>query len=290
MSARKPYFHLKPNGSLNIERIGLSPSLRHDFYHLLQTASWQRLIALLSLVYLCANFCFALIYWPGLTGLANARAGSFADAFFFSVQTMSTIGYGYLAPQSMYINCVAVFESLFGFLLTAVSTGLIFAKFSRVRARVMFSEKAVVHTHDGKKILTFRAANQRHGEIVDASINVSLTRDDLTAEGHYFRRIFDLKLERKNSPLFALVWNIIHVIDEDSPLYGLASDDLAKTHSILLITFSGIDDHLAQTLHTRHAYNHANIVFGERLADIVQTRTDGSRLVNYLDFHKTLPE
>ncbi len=282
--------HLTPSGSFNIERIGIQSSWWLDLYHFLQTASWRKLIALLSGVYLGSNLLFALFYLPGLAGLANAHPGSFTDAFFFSVQTMSTVGYGYLAPQSLYINGVMVLESLFGFLFTAISTGLIFAKFSRVRARVMFSQVAVIHTQDRQRILTFRAANQRHAEIVDASIKLALTRDEQTEEGHYLRRIYDLPLRRDTSPLFALVWNIIHVIDENSPLHGQTAESLAQSNTILLLTFSGIDDRLSQTLHTRHAYNHSEIVLGERLADIIETRDDGRRVVNYHHFHSTEPE
>ncbi|MGE3725612.1 MAG: ion channel [Candidatus Sericytochromatia bacterium] len=282
--------HFTPSGSFDIERIGLQSSWRHDLYHFLQTASWRKLITLLSGVYLGANVLFALIYLPGLGGLANARPGSFVDAFFFSVQTMSTVGYGYLAPQSLYINGVMVLESLFGFLFTAISTGLIFAKFSRVRARVMFSRVAVIHTQDRQQILTFRAANQRHAEIVDASVKLALTRDEWTEEGHYLRRIYDLPLRRDTSPLFALVWNIIHVIDSSSPLYGQTAESLAQQNTILLLTFSGIDDRLSQTLHTRHAYNHTEIILGERLADIIESREDGRKVVNYHHFHKTEAE
>lgn len=241
------------------------------------------------MAYLGTNILFALLYWPGVSGLANARPGSFMDAFFFSVQTLSTVGYGYLAPQSLYINCVMVLESLFGFLFTAICTGLIFAKFSRVRARVLFSQKAVIHKQDNQRILSFRAANQRHAEIVDASVKLALTRDEKTAEGHYLRKIYDLPLRRDTSPLFALVWNIMHVIDENSPLYGQTAEDLAQSNSILLLTFSGIDDHLSQTLYARYAYNHVDIVQGYRLTDIIETRADGRRVVNYERFHQIEP-
>jgi len=289
MSA-KQRAQINPDGSFNVDRRGIHASLRHDLYHFLQAASWARLIALLSLLYILANLVFALLYLPGLAGLANARSGSFADAFFFSVQTMSTVGYGYLAPQSLYINLIMVIESVFGFLLTAVATGLIFAKFSRVRARVLFSQVAVIHTLNGKKVLSFRAANQRHAEIVDASIKVALTRDEQTAEGYFLRRFYDLKLERDTSPLFALVWNIYHVIDESSPLFGKNAEDIQNEASVLLVSFSGIDDHLVQTLHTRHAYNSGDIHFGRRLTDIIGWSEEGRRFVDYRRFHETEAE
>ncbi|HEY9842210.1 MAG: ion channel [Candidatus Sericytochromatia bacterium] len=277
---------MKPDGSFNIDRLGLRPSYSRDLYHFLLTSSWPVFLSLLIGVYLLSNLVFALCYSLDPAGISHT--GSFADIFFFAVQTMSTVGYGAMAPQSIFAHLVMVVQLVYGFVLTAISTGLVFAKFSRVRARVLFSSQALIHRFQDVTVLTFRAANQRSSQILDATVRLTLARDEIGIDGQRMRRFYTLRLLRDSSPLFALVWNVYHVIDEQSPLWGLDAADLQGNFSTLLITFSGMDDALSQPMHTRHAYNPSEILFKRRFQDIIGQNPDGRRYVNYLLFHDTL--
>ena len=197
-----------------------------DFYHDLLTASWPLFFLQLAAAFLCVNLIFAMFYVVDRGGIANARPGSFIDAFFFSVQTLGTLGYGVMAPRTLYTNLLVTVESFSGILTIAVFTGIFFSRFSRPSARVMFSRIAVVAPFDGIPTLMFRAANQRGDAIIDASVTVSLARQYTTREGVVMRRFQELKLLRSSTPLFALSWTVMHPIDEASPLYGLSPEDM----------------------------------------------------------------
>lgn len=276
---------MQPDGSFDIVRIGMPASWSRDLYHFLLTSRWRTFFVVLIFVYLCSNLIFAGLYALDAAGVSNAR--SFWDLYFFAVQTMSTVGYGAMVPQSPWAHAVMVLQSVYGFVLTAISTGLVFAKFSRVRARVLFSREALIHIQDGRPVLTFRAANQRSSHILDATLSLTLVRDEISLEGQRLRRFYTLPLLRDASPLFALVWNIYHVIDENSPLWGATQASLQEGYASLLITFHGIDDGLSQSLHTRHAYNFGDIRFGRRFCDIIGQSPDGRRSIDYTRFHES---
>lgn len=279
---------LRREGYFIVDRYGLRTGPMKDIYHQILSLSWRWFLVLLIGVYLGINFIFALLY-HFMPGGVSSTSGTLLDHFFFAVETMSTVGYGGMAPQTLAAHLIMVIQSIIGFLLTAVSTGLMFAKFSRVKAEVLFSRHALIHLFNGKPVLTFRAANKRNSQIVDAQINVTLVYDEVTKEGLFMRRLQDLKLTRQRTPLFALVWNVYHEIDSDSPLYGLSPQDLLDKKMSLMITFYGIDDSLGQGLHTRQAYSSKDFLFYERFQDIIQQKSDGARKVDYRLFHDRLP-
>ena len=194
---------------------------RTDLYHALLTASWGVLFALLAGAYAVFNLVFALLYRLQDGSIFNAKPGSFMDAFFFSVQTMATIGYGDMHPATLYANLLVTVEVLLGLTGFALATGLVFARFSRPTARIMFSRYAVVTTHDGRRMLMFRAANQRRNRILEARASLMLVRNEWTKEGTVMRRFYDLKLTRSHNPTFALTWTVMHPIDGESPLKGV---------------------------------------------------------------------
>ena len=199
-----------------------------DFYHGILTASWLGFVARLAALFLAVNLVFAFLYVADRGGIANARPGNFADAFFFSVQTLGTLGYGVMAPKTLYTNLLVTAESFAGILIIALFAGMIFARFSRPFARVIFSKTAVITTFDGKPMLMFRAANQRGNSILDASAVVSLASNYTTREGDRIRRFQELRLVRSSNPLFALSWTVMHPIDETSPLCNLGLAEMIE--------------------------------------------------------------
>jgi inward rectifier potassium channel len=267
-----------------VERRGLRPALVTDFYHNALTMPISGLLALIGTTYIVANLIFAVLYLA-VGGIANAGAGSFADAFFFSVQTMATIGYGYMYPQSSGANLLATLESVYGLLTVALSSGIMFARISRPTARVMFSRIAVVALVNGVPTLIFRVANQRRNRIVEAQMSVSLLRDEVTKEGVDVRRFHDLALVRSRSPMFALTWSVFHPIDQASPLHGLDGDSFASLDSEIVCSMTGLDDISIQTVHARYIYGPHDVKWGKRLADIIETLPDGRRAIDYAKFH-----
>ncbi len=259
-------------------------------YHLMLTVPWLGFLAIVVLEYLLVNALFALAYLVGGDNIANAQPGSFPDAFFFSVQTFASIGYGFMYPKTVYANIIVAIEAIVGLIGIAVTTGLAFARFSRPTARVLFSRVAVVAPHEGSPTLTFRAANQRRNQILEAQLRVYLLRDEMTAEGHYIRRIHDLKLLRHQTPSFALTWQAMHPIDRHSPLYGMTAESLKQTAAMLVVSLSGLDETVAQTVHARHMYHASDILWSHRFVDVItHTSDDSHRYVDYNYFHDVVP-
>ena len=256
-----------------------------DLYHDLLTLSWLRFLGLAFLIYLAINLAFGLAYFVDPKGVSHTGAWSFGDAFFLSVQTFGTIGYGALAPQDLYANLVVTVESFVSLGSVAVLTGVIFARVSRPSARVMFSRNALVTTYDGRPTLLFRAANQRGNYIVEADVSMNLARQTLTQEGLSIRRMLDLKAVRSRSPLFALSWMGLHVIDEDSPLYGATAESLMAESAEIVVVISGVDESFASRIHARHSYLAEEILFDKQFADILSIDDDGRRVVDYSRFH-----
>jgi inward rectifier potassium channel len=273
-------------GRLLLERRGMpttiGAALGKDAYHFLRTATWTRITLLFGALFLVVNLAFAAILYLGRAEVMNAHG--FADDFWFSVQTLATIGYGYLAPADTLANAVVTVESFVGIALTAMITGVFFARFATPYAKVIFSSVAIIGEHDGKRTLMFRMANARSTAIVEATCHVYLSRDEVLANGEPMRRIYDLPLRRATSPIFSLSWLATHTIDAASPIADLAPETLAAANINIIVTFQGIDDRLAATVHTRYAYNSDDIVFDRRFADIFRNDPDTGR--RYLDFDR----
>jgi inward rectifier potassium channel len=271
-----------------VERISSRGQQPIDIYHHLLTISPWTLFLVLVVVYATFNLVFGVLFVLQPGGIANATPGSFADAFFFSVQTMATIGYGDMHPASIYTNSLVTIEVLLGMTGLALATGLVFARFSRPTARVMFSKVAVIREHDGVPCLMFRAANQRRNQILEAQVAVMLLRDELSSEGVEMRRFHDMEVTRPRTPMFALTWTVIHPIDSTSPLYGESRESLLRAHAQIAVSISGIDETFSQTVHARFHYEATEIRWNHRFADIIARAEDGHRLIDYRRFHDTI--
>ena len=279
----------RPDGRGTITRVGIGRHPITDLYHFLLTASWRNLLLGIVVVWLGANGVFALLYLLVGDGIAGARPGSFVDAYFFSVQTMATIGYGGMAPRTFPAHVIVTAEALTGMLAQAMSTGLIFAKFARPTARVLFSKVVAISVRDGVPSLMFRMANERSNQIVEASLHVAVLRNEVTKEGERLRRVSDLALLRSTTPAFNLTWTAVHAITPDSPLHGVTPESLAKSGTQIIISIMGTDETLAQTVHARHVYSAGDVRFGVRFVDILTGRPDGDAVVDYTKFHDVLP-
>jgi inward rectifier potassium channel len=260
-----------------------------DIYHRLFIVNWPSFFAIVLGVYLLFNVIFAAIYLADPGGISHARPGSFADSFFFSVQTMATVGFGDMHPVDFFANTVVTAEVLLGIMTIAISTALIFARFSRPTARVMFSGVAVIAPYDGAPTLMFRAANRRRNQILEAQISVAVLRDEITAEGQEMRRFHDLTLSRGRSPIFSLSWTVMHPIGEASPLFGATPDSLAAQDARIIVTLTGIDETFSTTIHARHVYPASAILWNRRFADILSESADGVPILDYRRFHDTEP-
>jgi inward rectifier potassium channel len=265
--------------------IGLPRGAWRDAYHTLLTIPWPVFIGLMAAVFLAIHTTFALLYLADPGGITNARPGDFGDCFFFSVQTLGAIGYGELVPKSLYVRLVVTLETFIGLFNLAIATGLMFARFSRPTARIMFSNIAVVAPFEGVPSLMFRAANQRRNLVVEAEVNVSLVRNVVTAEGKIMRRFQDLQVVRARTPLFFLTWQVIHPINEASPLFGETAASLVEAQAEILVVMKGTDETFVSTIHARTSYIPDQIRFGQHLADIFGTDAEGHRTIDFTRFH-----
>ncbi len=277
------------DGHFHIEGVNAWYSFLRDPYHLLLTIPWTVFMAIIGCLYIANNVIFALFYMAGGDCIANAKVGSFLDAFFFSVQTLATIGYGAMYPKTVYSNTIVTIEAMVGMVGVAVLTGLSFARFSKPTARVVFSRVAVITPYDGIPTLIFRTANKRRNLIIEAQMQVYLMRDEVTIEGQFIRRIYEMQLLRHRSPSFTLTWAAMHQINESSPLYGMTPESMVQTNSTLVVSMSGIDETVAQLVHARHTYAAHDILWNSRFVDIFHQTPEGHRYIDYRYFHDVVP-
>jgi inward rectifier potassium channel len=271
-----------------IRIVGAPPAGLRDLYHwLLAVPGWVAL-ALIVAAYLFVNVLFALAYLA-VGGVQNLPPGSFFDAFFFSVQTMGTIGYGAMYPVSRAAHAVVVAESIAGLLSTAVATGLVFARFSQIRPRVVFSSRLAIGPIDGVPTLMIRVGNARRGRIVDVSFRATLARTTRSAEGVAIYRSVDLPLVRSVAPALARSWMVLHRIDAASPLAGDSPPSLEAAEGELTLSVAGTDENSMQPVHAQHTWLHRSITWGARLADVISETPDGNMLLDLGRFHDLTP-
>jgi inward rectifier potassium channel len=282
-----PRFISRDGGS-NLVSSGLERRLFGDLYHSWLNAPWPKVLAAILVTYAVVNTLFALGYLL-VGGIENARPGSFADAFFFSVQTIATIGYGKLVPVTMPAHLLVTVESFIGLVGAAMATGLMFAKFARPSARVLWSDVAVVAPMDGVQSLMFRVANARGNQVVEATLRLGMLRSEVTVEGVPIRRMLDLKLVRPSSAVFVLSWLAVHPITPESPLYGQTNESLKAVNAELYVSLVGLDATFSQTIHSRHSYLPGELRWGHRFVDIMRPLPGGRMGVDYTRFNQTVP-
>lgn len=280
----------KKLGRITFVRTGHQGFIWSDLYHWLLALTWWQFIFLIACFYLGANLLFAILFFLDPDGIVNSRSTHFSDYFFFSVQTMATIGYGAMYPKSIYSHSLVTLEVFIGLMGVALATSLTFARFSRPSARVLFSQVAVICPYNNIPTFMFRVANQRNNWIMEAQVRVSLLLpEETTPEGHSLRRLQDLKLTRSETPILALTWMIMHPIDSDSPLYGINEDTWINSNCQIIITLTGIDETVSQVLHTHHIYITENIYFNSRFVDVISNTPEGYRKIDYRLFHQVIP-
>jgi inward rectifier potassium channel len=277
-------------GDREIEARGLTSGFWSDLYYRSMTVSWPCFFASAAAIFLVLNTGFALVFFLGASPIANAVPGRFLDLLYFSIETLATVGYGDMHPQTDYGHLVATVEIFTGMSFLAAMTGLVFARFSRPRARFVFARYPIVARHEGQPTLMIRVANARHNTISGATARLWLIRGEYTAEGQYFRRYCELSLLRNENPVFALSWTIFHLIDEASPLFDASPDELAEAEALLVLTISGLDDSSAQQLNARQSYWHGQIRWQHRYVDIASNAGDGRLIIDYTRFHDITPE
>jgi len=267
---------------------GLSRRFWDDIYHRALTVSWPVFFALAGAIFLLLNAAFALIYQIGDGAIANQYPRGFGGAFFFSVETLSTVGYGDMHPRTVYAHLVATVEIFSGMVSIAVVTGLIFSRFSRPRAKIIFANHPVIRRINGQTTLMIRAANMRQNVIAEASAQLHLLRLEISPEGFRLRKIYDLKLVRERHPIFMLSWSLMHVIDASSPLFNESVDSLERGQSAFLLTIEGVDETTAQPILARHEWDHHDLRWNYRYVDLVSEDADGVNTIDYAVFHDVL--
>jgi inward rectifier potassium channel len=275
-------------GSREIITEGLSREILQDLFHHFMTVSWPRLFATIAAFFLVFDLLFGCLYHfvPGC--IANLNPPGFMGDFFFSVETLATVGYGDMHPQTLYGHAVAMIEIFVGLMMLAIITGIMFARFSRPRARFLFAKTAVVRPIDGKVTLMFRAANARQNVVQEASVRLRMLRDAVTEEGFSIRRIIDLPLLRSRHPVFSLGWTIMHVIDDKSPLAGETAQSLDASSTTFILTLDGTDETTGQVLMARCEYPSSAIRWDYAFRDVL-IYNDGTLHIDYSKFDEVLP-
>jgi inward rectifier potassium channel len=281
--------HVVRIGTREIETRGLATGFWTDLYHRSLTVYWPVFFATAAAIFIALNAVFAFLFWLGHDPIANVAADLPMSLFYFSIETLATVGYGDMHPQTDYGHLVATIEIFTGMSFLAVMTGLIFARFSRPRARFLFAENPVVTMQQGRPTLMIRIANARNNTISQATARLWLFRLENMNEGYQLRRYYELKLDRREHPMFSLSWTLFHVIDETSELYGLTPDDLVAAEAALALNVSGVDDTSAQQLYARQIYSHRDIRWNYRYRDITSFSAEGRLLLDYSLFHAITP-
>ena len=282
---------LNADGSFNVVRSGLGLLETIAPYQQLLTVTWTGFFAILVALYLLINALFALAYYAeGSTALmgpgADMLGGHFSQAFFFSVQTFATIGYGQIGPNGFGANALVTIEALVGLMFQALATGLLFARFSKPTASILFSHHAIIAPYSSGLSLQFRIANRRKNEIIQLEAQVLFSAMQPDGRGGLVRRYSLLPLERNRVTFFPLAWTIVHPIDQSSPLAGKTSDQLVEAEAEVLVLLSGIDETFAQTVHARSSYRADEIIWNRRFRSIFVQEHGGSLSVDISRLHE----
>jgi inward rectifier potassium channel len=269
-------------------KVGVSRFSLADPYYLILAMRWPTFIASVFLALLTVNTFFAALFWLAPNSVTNARPGVFYDAFFFSVETLATVGYGVMTPATLYGHLIATSEIFVGMFLTALVTGAFFARFARPRARLVFSDIAVVTPYEGYQALMVRVASRRMQGISEANARISYLRNEAVGERR-FRRFSELKLVRSNIPILSLSWTLIHVVDEDSPLWGLNAARMAVEAPTLMVSIGGFDEAISSAINDRKVYRQEDVRFGHAFDDILRDLPGGFIELDLTRIHNATP-
>jgi inward rectifier potassium channel len=276
----------KQESNFKIIKINAPGGIHRDLYHNLLKVSWQKLFLFYVLVFLLINLIFATLYLL-VPGSISASAHDFKSAFFFSVQTFSTVGYGIITPISLYGNIIVVLEIMTGVVSMAVTTGLVFAKFSRPSAKIIYSKNLLHTKFDGNNVLMFRMANARSNNIISANVELHYLYNTVSPEGVSIVRFRPLRLLRSYSPIFSLSWSVFHSIDDESPFFEKTPEEIKALKLEFIVILNGTDGTLSQTIYDTFQYSIEDILFNHHFVDILERQEDGTRIIDYNKFHQT---
>jgi inward rectifier potassium channel len=276
-------------GQLEFLKLNMDDREWRDTYHWVLSLTWPRFAGLIAAAYITINLLFAALYSIGGECISGMTPGSFPQAFFFSVQTLATVGYGHMYPQNVYGHVITTVEIICGMFWLAVMTGLIFVRFSRPSARITFSKTIVIAPFNGRPALMLRVANLRNHSMIEAEFRIIFTRDEITVEGDEVRRFYPLKLDFDRAIVFPAVLTLRHIIDEQSPLYGATPDSLKAVDAFLLASVVCIETVIPAAVQCQKDYACEDIRFGRRFVEIYQDTPDGQLMVDYGRLHETEP-
>jgi len=267
-------------GAYEFKKVGISRFDVRDPYHLAIALTWPAYLLALLALYLSANLIFAVLFWLVPGSVANARPHSFADALFFSIETIGTVGYGDMYPTTLYGHVIASTELVCGLAFTAILTGLTFVRFSRPRAKLVFAPNPVVAIHNAQPTLMLQVGNGRPSVLTDATAKLNVLLTETAADGRSLRRAQELRLERAHIPLFPLSWTLMHVLDGKSPLHGYDHRRMLDAEARIFVTLEARDPTLATLVHEIHTYAPEDIRFGVRYRDSIAIGDDGLPVLN----------
>jgi inward rectifier potassium channel len=277
------------SGSTEFLKINAARQDWRDGYHWVLSLTWPQFALFLVTSYLVLNISFAAFYAAGGACIGEMTPGSFLQAFFFSVETLATVGYGHMYPATLYGHIITTVEIFIGMIWIAVVTGLIFVRFSRPTARILFSQSLLIGQHNGKPTLMLRVANLRHTSMVEARFRLNYSRDERVPEGEEIRRFYDLKVFPEHMITFPAALTIRHTIDEKSPLFGETAESLEKSDAFFLISVTSIETVMAASVQSHQDYSYSDIRWGERFVDVYTELEDGRLQVDYGRIHETEP-
>jgi inward rectifier potassium channel len=272
--------------SLRRSTIEVSTNGRMDIYHSVVSMSWWGYLAVFAAVFLFINAVFGFLYYIDASSIGGLSSHAFSEYFFFSVQTLATIGYGAKFPQTLYADVLVTVEAMIGLLGLGLFAAIAFARLSIPRSRIIFSNVAVVSAYEGQPTLMFRVANERNNRIIGAKVELSLLLRETTAEGLSIRRIYDLELVRNHTPMLSLTWLVFHPIREGSPLFGMSADSINQADFALIATIEGLDETISQTVHANHTYVSTDIKWHHKFKDMFkEDATTGQASIDLTRIH-----
>lgn len=277
-------------GKLEIYKVNGASWDWRDLYHWVLGLRWSEFMLLLLGLYGVLNVVFAFAYWIRPGCIAELPPSSFQEAFFFSIETLATVGYGHMYPATAYGHIIVSLETVIAIFCTAMMTGVIFVRFSRPTAKIIFSRTMVITNFNGRRTLMVRVANGRHQTMVETHFRIMMHHDEQTVEHGTFRKFHTLKLAFDHLTLFPAALTLMHVIDESSPLDGLTKEDIVACDMRFVASIVGVDTVIPAAMQSQQGYDADDIRFGERFVEIYAEDADGRLTVDYGRLHDTEPE
>lgn len=268
------------DGKFNVRRIGEISSIR-DTYQFLVRISWWRFNLILLTYFIVLNGLFAGLYVAlGIENIKGVPPGDalddFLNAFYFSVQTFSSVGYGSFSPSGHPTLIVASFEAMFGLVSFALATGLLYGRFSKPKSRLIYSNNAIITPHRDGMALMFRVANHRSTVLMEMSCTVLCTLAERDKDGNFRRKYYGLPLEIDSIHFFPISWTLVHQLDDKSPFYGMNETQIRESMPELMILIKGFDETFSQEIHSRYSYVVNEFKWNHRFLPCFHVEEDGS--------------